>query len=292
MQRIRVCDFNLNLSLFSGQVFDWTHDKKTNVYQGDLLGDGASLKYDEKSKELLFDGTTKKKVVEFFGLDENYEKMLAAIGRADPKLYSDSKKYFGLRILHQDPWKAAVTFVCSQNNNIPRIRKNLAALQEKFGKKVNGAKFPTAPALSKASLAQLRSCGLGYRAEYIKSLANNVAKHKLDFNTLEKTDYEDAFIHLVDNQHGIGPKVADCFLLYGLGKMEAFPTDVWVRKAVQRRYGKELRDFVECQECRAKEVPYQFIGAFARRKFGKHAGYAQQFLFLCERNLESKKRKW
>jgi len=290
MQKIKAPDLNLGLSLFSGQVFDWQHDRKADCYCGDLLGDSASLKYDANAKELLFEGTIKEKVVEFFGLDdENYEKMLAAIRKADPKLYSDSKEYFGLRILHQDPWKAAVTFVCSQNNNIPRIRKNLAALQEKFGK--NG-KFPTAPALSKASLAQLRACGLGYRAEYIHSLAKNVSTGKLNFSQLKKMSYEDAFVHLVDNQHGIGPKVADCFLLYGLGKMEAFPTDVWVRKAVERQYGKKLRDFVECQECRAKEVPYQFIGAFARRKFGKHAGYAQQFLFLCERNSEEKKRKW
>jgi 3-methyladenine DNA glycosylase/8-oxoguanine DNA glycosylase len=74
--------------------------------------------------------------------------------------------------------------------------------------------------------------------------------------------------------------------------MDAFPTDVWVRKAVERRYGKELAQFAECEKCRAKEIPYQIIGSFARRKFGKHAGYAQQFLFLCERNAEEKKRKW
>jgi len=290
MQKIKAPDLNLSLSLFSGQVFDWKKHSTDGTYSGDVLGEYATLKYDTKTKELLFDGTTKEKVVEFFGLDdEKYEKMLAAIRKADPKLYSNSKEYFGLRILHQAPWKAAVTFVCSQNNNIPRIRKNLAALQEKFGK--NG-KFPTAPALSKASLAQLRSCGLGYRAEYIHSLARNVASGKLDLAKLQKMPYEDAFNHLVDNQHGIGPKVADCFLLYGLRKMEAFPTDVWVRKAVERRYGKELREYTECQECRAKEVPYQFIGSFARRKFGKHAGYAQQFLFLCERNLENKRRKW
>jgi len=289
MQKIKAPDLNLELSLFSGQAFDWQHDRKTDYYCGDLLGDCASLKYDAKRGELLFEGTTKEKIIEFFGLDENYNAILNAIKKADPKLCSDSRNYFGLRVLRQDPWKAAVTFVCSQNNNIPRIRKNLAALQEKFGK--NG-KFPTAPALSKASLAQLRSCGLGYRAEYIHSLAKNVASGRLDFDALKKMTYEDAFVHLVDNQHGIGPKVADCFLLYGLGKMEAFPTDVWVRKAVERQYGKELRDFVECQECRAKEVPYQFIGSFARKKFGKHAGYAQQFLFLCERNLENKRRKW
>jgi len=294
MQKIKAPDLNLRLSLFSGQVFDWEHNRKTDCYCGDLLGDCASLKYDSKNKALLFEGTTKEKVVEFFGLDENYNAILNSIRKADPKLYSDSKEYFGLRILRQDPWKAAVTFVCSQNNNIPRIRKMLGALREKYGIEFGDTtkSFPTAAKLAKTKLSDLRKLGLGYRAEYIHSLSKNAASGKLDLAKLQKMPYEDAFVHLVDNQHGIGPKVADCFLLYGLGKMEAFPTDVWVRKAVERRYGKELRDFVECQECRAKEVPYQFISAFARRKFGKHAGYAQQFLFLCERNLENKRRKW
>ncbi|MFA6330018.1 MAG: DNA glycosylase [Candidatus Micrarchaeia archaeon] len=296
MQKIKAPNLNLNLSLFSGQAFDWTHDRKTDCYCGDLLGDFATIRWDAKRKELQFSGTTEEKVRKFFGLDgDNYEKTLNAIKKADSKLYSDSKKYFGLRILRQDPWKAAVTFVCSQNNNIPRIRKMLGALREKYGKNDAAAKtnaFPTAQRLSKATLAELRALGLGYRAEYVKSIANNVAKGKLDFESLKKMDYEDAFVHLIDTQHGIGPKVADCFLLYGLGKMDAFPTDVWVRKAVERRYGKELAQFAECEKCRAKEIPYQIIGSFARRKFGKHAGYAQQFLFLCERNAEEKKRKW
>ncbi|MFA5247220.1 MAG: DNA glycosylase [Candidatus Micrarchaeia archaeon] len=295
MQQIKATHLNLGLSVFSGQAFDWEYERKSNCYCGDLLGDFASVRYDATGKELFFTGTTKEKIVKFFDLDENYGAILNSIKKADPKLYSDSKKYFGLRILRQDPWKAAVTFVCSQNNNIPRIRKILGALKEKYGKEnsKNKAKsFPAPAKLAKAKIADLRKIGLGYRAEYIHSLAKNVASGKLDFAQLQKMDYEDAFVHLVDNQHGIGPKVADCLLLYGLEKMEAFPTDVWVRKAVERRYGKELREYTECQQCRAKEVPYQIIGSFARRKFGKNAGYAQQFLFLCERNLENKRRKW
>ncbi len=289
MQQINVPNLNLSLSFFSGQVFDWEHNRKTDEYSGDLLGDFATLKHDCKRQELLFSGTTKEKVREFFDLGADYQRMLDSIRKADPKLYSDSKRYFGLRILRQDSWKAAVAFVCSQNNNIPRIRKMLGALRKKYGK---GGAFPTAQRLSKATLLGLRGLGLGYRAEYIHSLAKNVASGKLDFAQLEKRSYEDAFVHLIDNQHGVGPKVADCLLLYGLGKMDAFPTDVWVRKAVQRRYSKELDEFAECEKCRAKEVPYQIIGSFARKKFGKDAGYAQQFLFLCERNLENKRRKW
>ncbi len=296
MDSIKVSDYiDLGQSVFSGQAFDWTHDRKADCYCGDLRGDFASVRYDAKKKEIYFEGTTKEKVVEFFGLGENYNAILNSIKKADPKLYSDSKKYFGLRILRQDPWKAAVTFVCSQNNNIPRIRKILNALRENYGEKNAATKtilFPTAKKLATAKLADLRKLGLGYRAEYIRILAKNVAAGKLDLAKLQKMPYEDAFAHLVDNQHGIGPKVADCFLLYGLAKMEAFPTDVWVRKAVERRYGKELRQYTKCQKCRAKEAPYQVIGSFARKKFGKHAGYAQQFLFLCERNLGNKGRKW
>lgn len=290
MGKIAAKPVDLQTALFSGQVFDWEHNSKKDGFSGDLLGDFATLKYNSKSQEILFCGTTAEKVRKFFDLDaDNYEKMLASIKKSDPKLYSDARKYFGLRILRQDPWKAAVTFVCSQNNNIPRIRKILGALQKKYGKK---GVFPTAKKLATAKLADLRKLGLGYRAEYVHSLAKNVASGKLDFDSLKKTSYEDAFVRLVDNQQGIGPKVADCFLLYGLGKMDAFPTDVWVRKAVERRYGRELRQYKKCQQCRAKEAPYQIIGSFARKKFGKNAGYAQQFLFLCERNLENKRRKW
>ena len=285
MQKTKAPSLNLNLSLFSGQVFDWEHDRKADSYKGDLLGDFATLEYDSKSKEILFLGTTAEKVREFFGLGQDYKKMLEGIRKADAKLYADAKEYFGLRILRQDPWVAAATFVCSQNNNIPRIRKILASLRKKYGK---DGKFPTAKSLSKATVPELRGLGLGYRAEYISSLAKNVSNNRLDFAKLRKMSYEDGFVHLVDNQHGIGPKVADCLLLYGLGKTEAFPTDVWVRKAVERRYGKELRKFTECQNCRAKEVPYQMIGSFARKKFGKDAGYAQQFLFFNERARNQK----
>ena len=298
MRQTKALNLNLGLSVFSGQVFDWEHDRKTGSYRGDLLGDFATLKYDKKSKDLIFTGTTKEKVREFFDLDADYQRILNSIRKADAKLYSGSRKYFGLRILRQDPWKAAVTFVCSQNNNIPRIRKILGALRKKYGQKSGGSSktkinsFPTARKLANAKLSDLRKLGLGYRAEYIKRLAKNVAGGKLDFAELKKMSYEDAFVHLVDTQHGIGSKVADCLLLYGLGKMEAFPTDVWVRKAVERRYGKELGGYMECQQCKAREIPYQIIGSFARKKFGKNAGYAQQFLFLCERNLENKKRKW
>jgi len=289
MDRLPAKNINLQIIYESGQVFDWKYNPTAQSFSGDILGDYATIKYDNKRQELLFSGTTKEKIAKFFALGMDYEAILKAIKKADPKLYYDAKPYFGLRILRQDPWKMAVTFVCSQQNNIPRIKKMLETLRAKYGK---AGAFPTAQTLSKATDAELYGLSLGYRAKYINRLAKNVVNGNLDFKLLEKMPYEGAFAE-VTAQYGIGEKVGDCMLLYGLGKTEAFPTDVWVRRAVERRYRKEIQEYKKCQNCKSKKIPNKIIRGFARKKFGENAGYAQQLMFEVERNYENtdKKRK-
>jgi N-glycosylase/DNA lyase len=233
--------FSLSLSLFSGQVFYW--EKSGNAFQGDVLGDYATVGYDGKDKKIFFEGTTKGKIVEFFDLETDYFAIEKKLCCTDPFFSPLVTDYSGLRILRQDPWQAAVSFVVSQNNNIPRIRKILGAMREKFGAKTGRPSadssavysFPTADALASAPISSLSSTGLGYRAPYIKSLARAVVEGSIDFSELSKMDYFVAQKTLVC-VHGVGPKVADCILLYGLHNTGAFPADVWVRRAMVRHY--------------------------------------------------------
>ena len=291
MHSIRAPELDLERTLFSGQVFGW--EKDGEWFCGDLLGDFAKVKYEDRTDAIVFEGTKKEKIAEYFDLKTDYAAVEGKIANIDPSLSPILKKYSGLRILRQDPWQASVSFVVSQNNNIPRIRLILGKLKMKFGKKKTGGKapFPTPKEIASASMEELMETCLGYRAPYVKSLAKAAANHEIDFENLAKQKYKDAFCKLV-SIHGVGPKVADCILLYGLHNTWAFPADVWVRRAMVRHYKRELEEFAKEEKCKAKEPTYEIIRNFARKKFGNLAGYAQQFLFVSEREAHPSKKTW
>lgn len=284
MPSIRAGDLDLERTLFSGQCFDWARGEKEGIFEGFLLGDKATLSFDSDSSKLNYSGTTASKVRRFLDLSFDYPAMASALS-ADNALAPAIRNFYGTRILSQDPWECAVAFTVSQNNNMPRIRNTLSALRNRFGK------FPTPTDLLGLSKDNLKEMGLGYRAAYLHSLASAVSEGSLEFSGLARQDYLQARASL-ESVHGIGPKVADCILLYSLGKREAFPADTWIRKAVARHYATELRGFSKSTKSRSREPSYDCVGEFARRRFGPHAGYAQQFLFLSQRSEFSKTRSW
>ena len=166
----------------------------------------------------------------------------------------------GIRILHQDPFETLISFIVSQNNNIPRIKKIIRTLCETYGE--NGS-FPTAQALADAGVDNLYALKTGFRAKYIHDAACRVASGELDLSEILACEDYAVCDRRLQTVHGIGPKVSACVLLYGFGKTEAFPVDVWIKKSLERH----------------------FPDGFDVKRLGKYAGIAQQYLFYYERYI-------
>ena len=201
-------------------------------------------------------------------------------------------QYPGLRLLRQDPWECLLHFICSQLSNIPKIELCTERLARSWGlvlrwpEGVEVACLPTMERLASLSEADLRSCALGYRAPYLRDTAVTLLSRNVDVAGLRGVDYETALATLL-TLPGVGRKVADCVALFSLDKPEAFPVDVWVRRAMRDYYPRALRSYLpECQEPVGQTLSgreHQAIIRFAWDRWGKLAGLAQQYLFHARR---------
>lgn len=180
----------------------------------------------------------------------------------------------GTALMRQDPWECLVSYVISAFNNIPKIVQTIDHLARRFGDPIGGDAwtFPHPEQLAGARLGALRACILGYRAPYVRDLARLTARGSVDLDAIARLGYEDARRALLDLP-GVGEKVAECALLFGLGHGEAFPVDVWVQRAAERWY------------FNGRSMTPRAIRAWARDRFGPLAGYAQQHLFVGARTL-------
>ncbi len=166
----------------------------------------------------------------------------------------------------------------------------LGKLAEKFGKKTrfDGMDFyayPSAEALASASVSELEACSLGYRAKYLKATAQKILDEKIRLDSFRALPYLEARKALVEFP-GVGLKVADCVLLFSLGKTEAFPVDVWIRRIILRHYADELPPELSAKVSLQKSLSngqYMQLNEWGRSYFGKYAGYAQEYLFHYER---------
>jgi N-glycosylase/DNA lyase len=225
-----------------------------------------------------------------FRLDDDIERIISEITR-DKLMSALVRQYAGLRLMRQDPEQCIFSFTCSSNTNIPMIRTMLRNLARKFGERVvvDGREFftfPKAKKIHEATTADIRTCGLGYRAKAVKAVAESIVNGSLDLDALQKAKYEDAKEELL-KVYGIGNKIADCVMLFSLEKLEAFPIDVWIARSLARHY-----KFLSDSEFGEKLSPLQYVslsGAM-RAYFGEYAGYAQQFLFYHMR--QQAHRKW
>ncbi len=192
----------------------------------------------------------------------------------DPVLKEAVVHGYGVRILNQDPWETLISFIISANNNIGRIKNIIERLCEKHGEpiiwdtKIFYA-FPEPEKLANASLEDLKLCGCGYRADYIKETAASILSGRVLIHGLKDMSYDKARDMLLTLK-GVGPKVADCILLFGLEKAEAFPVDVWVKRIMEYFYADS-------------PIPIKDIKKIAEEKFGLYAGIAQQYLFYYAR---------
>ncbi len=254
-------NFNLAQTLDCGQAFRWRQNEN-GVWSG-IVADKCIELYEDNG-DIIITGSTendfKSLWKNYFDLDRDYENIIRAVS-ADKKVKAAAEFSSGIRILNQDPWEALCSFIISQNNNIPRIKGIIERLCENFGQKiVDRYTFPSAEVLAPLSPDDLAPIRSGFRAKYIIDAATKVASGEILLENLKTTDFNTAREKLMTIK-GVGPKVADCVLLFGLGHIEAFPQDVWIKRAMAQMFEGEL------PQC---AVPY--------------AGIVQQYIFYYIRN--------
>ena len=272
---------NVENSINSGQVFLWR--KNGNYWYGingqDILkiSNSGSIRSYQNIK------------TDFFRKRDNIEKIIKSISK-DSITKKAVKQYAGLRILEQDPFQCLISFITSSNSNIQKIKSSLEKMSKKFGVKVKFDNqefflFPKPEKLANASINEIKSCGVGYRAGFIKEAANRTVLEKINFGYLKKTNYQNAKdeICLIP---GVGNKVADCVLLFSLNKLESFPLDRWMIRILEKYYS----DKFQLETKTITEKQYEILHEKIVNHFGPYAGYSQQFLFKMER--ENYQKKW
>lgn len=179
---------------------------------------------------------------DYFDLDTDYRSIRERISREkDPFLWEAARAQRGIRILRQDPWEALVSFIISQNRNIPAIRRSVELLCRAAGKTCTDRQgesfyaFPEPEAVLALTDADLDACRLGYRAKYVRAAAQAAAEGSLDLGMLSEAPAEEAMAALT-GLYGVGIKVASCAVLFGLHRLDAFPVDVWMRRVLAAEY--------------------------------------------------------
>ncbi len=277
---LRTRDFSIKHTVESAQPLTFFGDIRKDGNGICYSSGGSMVDVEQNGTELkckafgrLAESDLRKEVVARFGLDDDMNKIYKKIG-TDAFLVEAISRYRGLRITRNDPWETALCFVISQFNNVKRIKGIVGRLMAAYGEErvfdsgnveLRFREFPTPEAIAKQNAKSLMVHGAGYRAEYIRAVAK-ACSGDFDLKKLYKKNYAEAKEDLLE-LHGVGDKVADCILLFGYGKLEAFPIDTWIKRVVENAYFGGKR-----QNIRA-------IHEFADERWGAYAGYAQQYLF-------------
>ena len=264
-----VCDFDLKHIFDNGQCFrfDWTESGIEGVALGSYLR--VTQQGDTVTLYPCTEADYRAKWENFFDLRREYGCLF---GGADSVLKESLQFASGLRILNQPPFETLISFIISANNNVGRIRGIVRRLCEAFGEPFDFEgrtfyDFPAPQVLGNADGDKLAGIGAGYRAAYIRDAAKMIAEG-FDLEALRGMEYAAAKREL-QRLPGVGPKVADCVLLFSLGHACAFPADVWIKRKLKEKYNFKGND--------------KQTAEFALRTFGAHAGIAQQYLFFWMR---------
>ena len=230
---------------------------------------------------------------QYFDLGTDYGSFIASIRADDAYLAAAADAGSGIRILRQDLWEMMITFLISQQKTIPKIREAVEALAKKYGAKRTAAlsdgsirtyySFPSPEELASASLDDLLTLKLGYRAKYIKRTCEDICSGKLDLDRLRGMNYADSMEVLL-SCYGIGVKVANCICLFGLHHIGAFPVDTWIKKIL-------LREYAPKSHCTGHVPETRLCEALIAENFSKYPGFAgvlQQYIFFYEREFSQK----
>lgn len=265
-------DLDLKKIADSGQCFRWKEledgaffvpylDKSLIIKE---IGEGSfELDCSEEEYEHIW--------AHYLDMETDYAKIRAlADAKADPFMYAAASAQKGIRILRQDPFEALISFIISQNRNIPAIKNSIELICERAGKLYLDSRgehwygFPDAYELNAMSDDALKECRLGYRFEYIRRTAEAVSSGEFDLPGLAVLD-DEACLAGLQSLHGVGLKVASCMLLYGLHRMDAFPVDVWVKRILSDKY----------------------TGGFPFESYRPYCGLFQQYMFAYYREVQA-----
>jgi N-glycosylase/DNA lyase len=257
-----------------GQVFGW--HKHDDTYTGIILGQPVVLRQVGGLVEVIAPRALKAAAIKhYLGLDEHLETILKSV-RVDPFMKRVMASVTGLRLLKQEPWHCLCSYLLSSSNRVERIDKTVKEIARRWGTphSIGGHEVHSLPepaVLAACGEHGIRACGAGFRSPYLVRAAAKVADGTIDFARLGRLSYEEAKEILVTID-GVGDKIADCVLLFAFSRYEAFPVDVWIKKAIERVYFD------------SRTVNNKEIRRFAREHFGPYAGYAQEYIYHYARS--------
>lgn len=262
-----------------GQCFRW-NEEPDGSYTGIF---GHNVLNVKEEKDIVITGICNGDIEDicknYFDLDRNYEEIKETLSLIDDNMKESIKYGEGIRILNQDLWEMIISFIISANNNIPRIKGIIERMSAKYGQEIKfrGTSyytFPTIDELSQASVKDLKDLGLGFRDRYVYETTKKIKEGKINLENLKQEPTNEVRKQLL-TLTGVGPKVADCIMLFStLKRFDVFPVDVWVRRVMNDLY-------IHNED--GTKVNKKQIQEIARDKFGALEGIAQQYLFYWKR---------
>lgn len=276
-----VKSFELRDIFECGQCFRW-NKQEDGSYTGVFKNNVLNVK--KNKDEIIFEGICENEIQQtvenYFDLNRNYEKIKEQLSKIDQNMKMSIEYGNGIRILNQDLWETIISFIISANNNIPRIKGIIERLSEKYGDEIKykGNKyytFPTQEQLKNVTVEEYRRLGLGFRDIRLYETTKMILNKQVDIENMKNNPNTIEVREELLKLSGVGPKVADCILLFSdLKRFEVFPIDVWVRRVMNDLY---IKDNDETKVSKAK------IEKLAEEKFGDLKGLAQQYLFYWRR---------
>ena len=276
-------DYNLSLTLSCGQAFRW------HPFERHWFGvvEDHWIRAETSNCELRISTTNSSPdwdlISDYFQIAQEIAAITDRFPR-DPHLDQAVKSFKGMRLLRQQPWECLASFILSSTKQIPHIQKITESIATHYGNPLEvpidhppASTFPSPETLSQVSESDLRKLGMGYRASYLRTSAQMIASGELSLSDIAKQPYTEAKKSL-QRLHGVGPKIADCVLLFAFGKQEAFPIDVWVRRALKELYFP------------GESISQAKLETFAKTYFQPYPGYSQQYLFHYIRTFHKTRR--
>ena len=272
--------FNLKDIFTCGQCFRW-EENEDKSYTGVVRENVINIKNEENNYIIKSVGNEeiKKLVTDYFDLNRDYKALQKTLSTIDENMEKSIRYGQGIRLLNQDLWETIISFIISANNNIPRIQKIIKRLSENFGKLIvfqnqKYYTFPTPKELKDVTVEKYRELGLGFRDKRLYETTKTILENKVNLQELECNKNTTEVRNILLTLSGVGPKVADCILLFSnLKRLEVFPIDVWVNRVMNELY-------IHGDENKISKKQVQKI---ANEKFGNLAGLAQQYLFYWRR---------
>lgn len=261
----------------NGQCFRWEKEEDGSYT---IVAKGKVINVSKHEDEIILENTNLKEFESiwyaYFDFGRDYVKLRKELSKIDQHLNKAANFGDGLRILKQDAFEMIISFIISANNQIPRIKRSVDLLSERCGEALGEFRgkerfaFPNIEAVANISDEDLAAIKVGFRDSYIKTTANMILNGEVDIDKLIELDYEEAHKELM-KLSGVGPKVADCILLFAFSREQAFPVDTWVIKIMNEYYMEEPQKNLKKIKAKGLEV------------FGNQAGFAQQYLFYYAR---------